>query len=208
MIKAIFLDMGGVIVDLDINICIETFKKNVGCDRIAEFLDPCIQRGFIKLMEEGAIDARQFCEECRKYCNPGTTDEEIEYCLSELLRSIDPGKAGYIRELSARYPLYMLSNNNPITWKRSRELFEGAGIPVEKIFRGCYVSYEMKLLKPGREIFEEAVRRTGIPANEILFLDDSQTNVNGAAAAGLNAVLFNQGEDLKTAIETALRKFN
>ena len=47
----------------------------------------------------------------------------------------------------------------------------------------------MKMLKPGREIYDEVVRCTGFLPEEILFVDDSIANVEGARAAGLNAVL-------------------
>ena len=49
------------------------------------------------------------------------------------------------------------------------------------------------MLKPGREIFDEVVRRIGVRPEEILFIDDSIANVEGARAAGLNAVLYKKG---------------
>ena len=49
------------------------------------------------------------------------------------------------------------------------------------------------MLKPGREIYDEVVRCTGFLPEEILFVDDSIANVEGARAAGLNAVLYKKG---------------
>ena len=54
----------------------------------------------------------------------------------------------------------------------------------------------MKMLKPGREIYDETVRRIGVRPEEILFIDDSIVNVVGAKAAGLNAVLFKKGMEI------------
>ena len=54
----------------------------------------------------------------------------------------------------------------------------------------------MKLLKPSREIYQEAVARIGLPAGEILFIDDNQTNVQAAREAGLQARLYIPGTKL------------
>ena len=59
----------------------------------------------------------------------------------------------------------------------------------------------MKMLKPGQEIFREAIRRTGFAPAEILFIDDSPRNVEAAAAAGMRSALYVQGEDLEELIE-------
>ena len=41
--------------------------------------------------------------------------------------------------------------------------------------------------KPDQEFFRRVVRRIGVPAAEVLFVDDSEANVEGARAAGLVA---------------------
>ena len=72
---------------------------------------------------------------------------------------------------------------------------EQAGLDPEITFREQFISCEMKLLKPSPEIYQEAVRRIGLPAGEILFIDDNRENVEGARAVGLQARLFVPGTD-------------
>jgi 2-haloacid dehalogenase len=55
----------------------------------------------------------------------------------------------------------------------------------------------MKLLKPGPEIFGEAVRRAGVGAGECAFIDDMEENVRGAAAVGLRGILYRPETDLE-----------
>lgn len=208
MIKAILFDMGGVLVDLDMSRCISAFKTRVGFERIEEFLDPCHQKGFIKQMESGQIDEQEFYEQCRQYCRPGTRDEDIAASLSELLVDIPADKVKLMRELSASYTLYMLSNNNPIAMRRSKVIFAQAGIPMDEVFRETFVSCDLHLLKPGREIYMESVRRTGLSADELLFIDDSRNNVAAASSVGINAIYYERGTDLRSLIMGELSRLN
>jgi HAD superfamily hydrolase (TIGR01509 family) len=52
-------------------------------------------------------------------------------------------------------------------------------------------------MKPDRAIYDEAIRRAGAPAHEIFFTDDRRENVDGARAAGLDAVLFTSPAQLE-----------
>ena len=79
---------------------------------------------------------------------------------------------------------------------RILEMFRENGLAPETTFRDQFISSEMKLLKPSREIYEESVRRTGLPAGEVLFIDDNETNVLAAREAGMQARLFVPGEKL------------
>jgi putative hydrolase of the HAD superfamily len=56
-------------------------------------------------------------------------------------------------------------------------------------------SYELKLVKPQREIYEDAIRGLDVAAHDALFLDDRLDNVEGAVAAGLRAELYQSWED-------------
>ena len=46
------------------------------------------------------------------------------------------------------------------------------------------------ILKPHRRAYERAVEITGVPAERQLFVDDLPLNVQGAEAAGMDAVWF------------------
>lgn len=50
----------------------------------------------------------------------------------------------------------------------------------------CY-SYDLEVAKPDAAFFVEAARRIGADRGSILFIDDRQTNVDGALAAGMHA---------------------
>ena len=48
-------------------------------------------------------------------------------------------------------------------------------------------SWEVGAAKPDPEFFRRVVRLIGVPAGEVLFVDDSEANVEGARSAGLVA---------------------
>lgn len=191
MIKAVIFDMGGVILDLDMPRCIRNFKEKAGFSDIETYLDIYHQKGFISDLEEGLIDESEFYEECLRHCAKGTTEEDIKFCFSSLVAGANLDIIQQIILLSKDYPLYILSNNNSVCLKHEMGILDKQG--VSGCFRDFFFSFNLKMLKPGREIFDEVVRRIGVRPEEILFIDDSIANVEGARAAGLNAVLYKKG---------------
>lgn len=58
--KAVIFDMGGVLVDLDMQGCRDAFKRILNYHRIDELLDPCHQKGIIGELEEGLLSSDEF----------------------------------------------------------------------------------------------------------------------------------------------------
>lgn len=203
-IKAIVFDMGGVIVDLDIEDCKRAFKEYLGYYRIDELIDPCHQKGIYGDLEEGKISGDEFRRIVLQDSDPGALAENVDKAMWHILTGISPYKAEMLKRLSESYDLYLLSNNNPVCLPRAKAIFEDAGIPLEKIFRKCFYSFEMKALKPSETFYKAVVREIGIPAEQMFFIDDSQKNVDGAIAAGLPAVYYEPGTDLEALINNVL----
>ena len=203
-IKAIIFDMGGVIVDLDIEDCKRAFKEYLGYYKIDELIDPCHQKGIYGDLEEGKISGDEFRRIVLQDSDPGALAENVDKAMWHILTGISPYKVEMLKRLSESYDLYLLSNNNPVCLPRAKAIFEGAGIPLEKIFRRCFYSFEMKALKPSETFYKAVVREIGIPAEQMFFIDDSQKNVDGAIAAGLPAVYYEPGTDLEALINNVL----
>lgn len=203
-IKAIIFDMGGVIVDLDIEDCKRAFKEYLGYYRIDELIDPCHQKGIYGDLEEGKLSGDEFRRIVLQDSDPGALAENVDKAMWHILTGISPYKVEMLKRLSESYDLYLLSNNNPVCLPRAKAIFEGAGIPLEKIFRKCFYSFEMKALKPSETFYKAVVREIGIPAEQMFFIDDSQKNVDGAIAAGLPAVYYEPGTDLEALINNVL----
>ena len=62
----------------------------------------------------------------------------------------------------------------------------------------------MKALKPSYSFYKAVIDEIGLPSEEMLFIDDSQKNVDGAIAAGLPAIFYQPGSDLSALLADAL----
>lgn len=86
----------------------------------------------------------------------------------------------------------MLTNFNDQTFTEVRARFPFLDRP-----RGVTVSGEVRLVKPEPEIYSRHATSFALKPSAILFTDDSPANVAAAQAAGWNAVLFRDAEQLK-----------
>lgn len=202
--KAIIFDMGGVLVDLDMEGCRNAFKTLLGYHKIDELLDPCHQKGIIGDLEGGDISADEFRSIVLSESEPGSASENVDKAFCHILKGISGYKGELLCRMAQSYDLYMLSNNNPITMARASEMFAEVGAPVDQVFRKCFLSYQMKTLKPSEDFYRAVIEQIGIPAEQMLFIDDSMANVEGSVAAGLPAVHYVPGSDLSALLAEVL----
>jgi len=94
--------------------------------------------------------------------------------------------------IDAGHDVTLLTNWAADTFVEARQRFPFLGKP-----RGVTVSGEIRAIKPDRAIYDHHVKAFGIEPSAALFIDDSQKNVDGAKAAGWQAVLFTGVEPLE-----------
>ncbi len=87
--------------------------------------------------------------------------------------------------LAARYPLYLLSNTNPLHFQYIKERYS-----LLRHFRRFILSYEVGSRKPEAGIFQALIREMGLPPEHCLFLDDKLPFVEAARTHGLVAWHF------------------
>ena len=97
--KAIIFDMGGVLVDLDLEDCKRAFVKNLGFNEIPEILDPWHQKGVIGELEEGLISADEFRAYILERSNPGAQLHLVDESLWHILVGIEPAKIELLKKL-------------------------------------------------------------------------------------------------------------
>jgi 2-haloacid dehalogenase len=90
----------------------------------------------------------------------------------------------------------MLTNFAADTFAEARQRFPFLDRP-----RGVTVSGEVGFIKPERQIYDLHVRTFGLEPAATIFIDDSQKNVEGARAAGWQAVLFVDAKTLEADLE-------
>ena len=88
--------------------------------------------------------------------------------------------------------LYGLSNWSAETFAMVNHEFK-----FFNLFDEIVLSGEVKLIKPEPEIFELFLQKIGKPANQCLFIDDSEANITTARKLGFDTVHFISPEHLQ-----------
>nr|WP_157028281.1 HAD-IA family hydrolase [Sphingomonas horti] len=109
------------------------------------------------------------------------------------------GMIPLVEELDAAgVPLFAITNFSGEFWGPFRDTQ-----PVFDRFRDVIVSGTERLVKPDAAIYQLALKRFGMPADALIFIDDSARNVAGAEAIGIRGHLFRDAATLRTEL-TAL----
>jgi putative hydrolase of the HAD superfamily len=67
-------------------------------------------------------------------------------------------------------------------------------------FQKVFLSSTIGLRKPDAAAYDHVVREIGVPAERIVFFDDSTENIEGARARGLQAVHVTSTRDVADAL--------
>ena len=200
MIKNLLFDLGGVIMDIEKNRCVKAFDE-LGLKDASSYFGEYSQQGPFMALERGDIDADEFHHILRGGFDKPVTDGEIDRAFCQFLIGIPVKRLHQLEELRSKYKVYMLSNTNPIMWAATiRDEFRKDGREREDYFDGIVTSFEAKSLKPEKAIFDCVVSQLGVKPEETLFFDDSQANLDAAAALGFKTQLVAPGTEFYDAI--------
>lgn len=195
-LKNVIFDLGGVLVDLDLERCTAAFRL-LGMNRVADLVNPYYPAEMIGRLERGDISFHKACDEMRRLDNrPGVTDAEIAGAYGAFLTGIPVAKLRQIARLrEAGIRTYVLSNNNPASMEVIRGQFTADGRTMDDYFDKIYLSYELHELKPSEAIFRKVVADSGVIPAQTLFIDDGQKNIDTAQALGFAVYMPAPGED-------------
>lgn len=188
--RIILCDLGGVLIDLHWESHARTLFGQK-CDS-EELKRRWLQLQATRLYEAGKTDFAGFY---RAFVSETGSSIELNDFEREFAGIIGPLKAdclAILSELASYGELAMLSNTNAIhvdLLRRTTGVF--------KPFRHLFFSYEMGMVKPDREIYEEVCRRLQKEPQQIHFFDDSLANIEAAQHAGLNAYVVTSPAQIK-----------
>lgn len=197
-IKNILIDLGGVILDLDKEVCYNSFK-NLGVDLSHHGLGFSGQTGLFGELELGLLEERQFYDRFRKEFNTNANNASIKSAWNSFLVGIPEARLSFLKTLKHHYKLFLLSNTSKIHYHHWHQMFryDRDNTGANHFFDGVYCSYMSQVAKPDKRAFEYVISRTGIKPGETLFLDDSKANIDAAAEMGFHTCLIPQGEKLE-----------
>jgi HAD superfamily hydrolase (TIGR01509 family) len=106
----------------------------------------------------------------------------------------------YVEKLSKNYKIGLISNV-------SRDSYFEFIEPIKDYFDVIVTSYHTKLAKPERAIYELAAKDLGVDISECVMIDDSFENCEGARAAGMEAIQFEDIDHLINGLKKVFSQF-
>lgn len=188
-IKNIIFDLGGVIINIDFQYTFEAFAK-LGNTDVLKTLKKFEELQVFKKYEMGDLSDKELRDLLRKEFNNSVSDEEIDKAWNALLMDIPRSRIDLLQSLKNNYRTFLLSNTNNIHIQEVNSiLHKSTGVKnLSDLFEKIYYSYEIKMSKPGVEIYQHVLKEQGLKAEETLFVDDNKDNIEGAKAAGLKVL--------------------
>jgi glucose-1-phosphatase len=179
-LSIILFDLGGVLVELP--------ERPI----YADWLDPLPSSGqeisdwlaspAAKAFEKGEISAAQFASEILNEMKLPISPEELLAYFTFWPKGLFPGTKALIGRILPHYSLSIFSNTNELHWPRLMTEME-----LEGRFDYYFASFQIKMAKPDPAAFRYVIKALSCEPSEILFLDDSQLNVDAARRVGMNS---------------------
>lgn len=195
-IDAIIFDLGGVIINLNIDLSKTAFEKA----GFADFNDHFAlghADGFFKQFEIGAISDETFIDALKAVTPEPMTTEAIMTAWDAMLLDFPPKRMELLTKLAAQKRVFLYSNTNALHYATFSASFkEQFDKPLEAYFEKAYYSHIMGLRKPSVEGYDFIAQQANLIPENILFVDDAKVNVEGAIQAGWMAHWLQPGVDI------------
>lgn len=193
----IIFDLGGVLLDLNmagigeacqrLGINPELFFVKADAENTSAVCQGISASKAITDYQVGKMTNEQFLSLIMSHSAAHVTAEDVIEAWNACIGPLPKRRLDMILELRKRgYHTHLLSNTNDLHWEEvKRRFFCQEGYTCEDLFDNTIVSHGVQLAKPDPEIFRYAIRLIGHPAEQCLFIDDAQVNVDAARQEGL-----------------------
>lgn len=186
------------------------FDHNLSCARLAPSSDVHDPITFKKILfddkhaelERGKISPIEFYSHIVEKTGLRLSFDEFSGVYADIFSEV-PG----IEEVVSLVPersRFLLSNTDPFHWERIRLL------PVIANYFGRsrknIRSFDTGARKPEGAIFVEAIRRTGVPVSEVVYVDDVPEYVQAFKKLGGTAFAFNARKEPLTRLRSRLEE--
>jgi len=195
-IKNILFDLGGVILDINVQATLKQFYELGFPAELMQFPNSMTTDLYFKY-ETGKFNTEQFRNQIRKAAGVEMTDRAFDEAWNAMLVRFPEERVALLKELSKRYKLYMLSNTSALHVRVFEKMYlDSAGESMHQVFDKIYYSHEIGWHKPDREAWEYVIKDAGIKAEETLFLDDNIHNIKASQELGFQAIHIHERTSL------------
>lgn len=194
-IKNIIFDLGGVIIDIDYQATTKAFEK-LGIDDFNTRYSQLNQTALFDDFEKGIISSQHFINKLMDIVPKGVTPNQIVSAWNAMLGKIPAQKIQLLNHVRSTHRIFMLSNTNalhlPVVNKFWRDI---TPLEMRDLFEQVYLSFEIGMRKPNKEIFEWVCKENNLNPENTLFIDDSPQHIEGAKSAGLKTHFYENEQE-------------
>jgi glucose-1-phosphatase len=179
-VRCILFDVGGVLVELTgVATMLEWMAHRLDADGLWR---AWLESPAVRDYERGRIDTPSFARGVVEEFALRVDTDEFLRGFAAWPRGPLPGAHALLDALHPRLIRATLSNTNASHWPRV--MLE---MDFERYFDHHFASHLIDRIKPDRDAFEHVAATVGVPAHEILFIDDNAINIDAARAFGMHA---------------------
>ncbi|MEY2918593.1 MAG: hypothetical protein RIS73_2307 [Bacteroidota bacterium] len=185
-IKNIIFDLGNVLLDIDYNKTIEAFEE-IGFKNFKSNYSPYKMDMLFENLETGKISEDVFYKSIKAISNAPLSTLQIQAAWNALFLDFRIESLTFLKQISSKYNLYLLSNTNSIHLTAFNEIFKRniGETGLDSYFVKAYYSNIIGLRKPEKEAYNFVLNDANIIAAETLFIDDLANNIEGAKEVGI-----------------------
>jgi epoxide hydrolase-like predicted phosphatase len=186
-IKAVFFDLGGVIVRTEFQAPRQQLAEKLGMeyddlDRIVFDSDSGVRAAMGEISS-----AEHWASVIQRLKRPAS---ELSLIRDEFFAGdiVDRTLLEYIRSLRGKYKTGVISN----AWSDLRDFVVREKF--DDAFDDMIISAEVGAMKPEPKIFQIALERFGVKPKEAVFVDDFYANIEGCEKVGIKGIHFRDAE--------------
>ena len=190
MIKAIFFDIGGVLVHDLFSDTDRFLAKELG---ISEDAVKRVRIKYWHSLKFGKCSCNVFWRSFLKELGADISFKELSKRSYDVMKPM-PASITLLKRLekSRNYKLSIITNNSH-EWSEYAKRKLGIG----KYVDDWVSSSDVHLAKPKKSVYILAARRLKVKPSESVFVDNQKKNVKGAIKAGMNAIHFKNARQLE-----------
>jgi len=194
-IKAVFFDIGNVLLHFDLAAIIKEIAAALGRPP-REVARSLLDTTRISALERGEISSKELYRIFREELGYSGTFPRFRKLWCDHF-SLERSTAALLKKVSRRVPTYLLSNTHALHYD-----FIKARYAFTKCVRGAALSHELGMRKPEPRIFKAALKMAGVQPAQAVFIDDLEPNVAAARRAGLQSIRYRGPEDLRRRLQS------
>ncbi|BFM49052.1 HAD family phosphatase [Marinomonas sp. THO17] len=179
-IRVVMFDLGNVLVDLG-----EVSQMHAMLNTQGEESQVWLQwlgSPAVKAFDTGKIDFDTFASRLLAEVNSNADKESFKQAFQTWPRGLFAGALDLVKQVKPEYHKAILSNTNAAHWPR---LLDEMGLAGQ--FHHYFASHQLGLVKPEPDIYQVVLDKLQVPAQDILFVDDNQINIDMAQSLGMHA---------------------